>query len=351
MGCWNGTCAVSNLHVMNGQKVAVFMLLKNSKIDSFCYTSAMYDVVPVPFYGNYNDYGAVENCHGFGLPIVLAAIKERLYEFGTGANEVHDIAVNKDNFDIEMLFEADHEDRLGIQDSNSWSSEEYQERRLRDMRQLDGLTPSQEFELDRLANKIKKVDTFRRLTHVIIHGDVFDDIMNKWYIEDYVGEGKGNFGYKNSYTHIYFTDIEESIPEYVAGRKKSYEEIKKEEDTAARLILMRLGHKDEWGSPNLASKWLRGIDDNDSPFDLISVSEYIREYENKEDWDGLSLFLKEVLTASWVNSFMAYTRKAWTKQIGAGSQNSDELGYRILLDSMTRILDAEKSELDDDEDY
>ena len=125
MGCWNGTCAISNLYIEGGQDVVVFRLLKNNETLSFCYTNALYDVSPIPFYGIYDYYGGVESCHGAGLPVVLDAIKERLYKFGTGANQYHDIPVNKENFDIDMLFSANLEDRLGIESMETWSTDIY----------------------------------------------------------------------------------------------------------------------------------------------------------------------------------------------------------------------------------
>ena len=89
MGSWNHTCAISNLHITAGQDVAVFLLLKkhNTGDSSFCYGNALYDVMPLPFYGKYDDYGGVDECHGFGLPIILEEMKSRLYKFGQGANE------------------------------------------------------------------------------------------------------------------------------------------------------------------------------------------------------------------------------------------------------------------------
>lgn len=344
MGSWNGTCAVSNLHVHAGQKVAVFLLLENKNKRSFCYGNAMYDVCPIPFYGEYNDYGAVENCHGFGLNIVLKELRDRLYEFGQGPNSAHDTPVNKGNFDIDMLFEADHEDRLGIQETSRWNDDEYDQRELEKQRLEKGLTESQQFELDRLANKIKQVDTFRRVTHVIIHGDVFDDIMTKWYIEDYVGGGLGTQGYNKNYNHIYFKDIVDSIPEYIAAKKKQIEELTSITDAQSKA-LRRMMMRDEWNSPNIATKWLNNFNRGSSmEFGLVPVEELISEYIDAGDWDGLAEFVKETLTGAWVNSFMSYTRKAWAQTSGKGSQNSEELGYRVLVNSMTRILDAEKAE-------
>lgn len=126
MGNWNHTCAVSNLHITAGQKVVVFMLLKNKNDRTFCHGNALYDVCPIPFYGEYDDYGSVENCHGFGLNIVIEAIRNRLYRFGQGPNQYHDCEVNKDNFNIEKMFEADHEDRLGIEHLSTWDIDAHQ---------------------------------------------------------------------------------------------------------------------------------------------------------------------------------------------------------------------------------
>lgn len=350
MGSWNGTCCVSNLHVTSGTEVAVFMLLENKEKKSFCYGNALYDLCPIPFYGKYNDYGAVEDCNGFGLNIVVEAIRERIYEFGQGPNSSHDIVVNKDTFDIDMLFEADHEDRLGIQELRSWNTDKYQHVELEKMRQMDGLTDSQQFELDRLSAKIKQEDTFRRVTHVIIHSDVFKSIMEKWFIEEYLGEDKGDTGRNNCYKHFYFKDLVDSIPEYIDKKKKDAEELKKEDNAALARMMRRMSNSGDWDSPNLAAKWLNRFDNGSSgEFGLIRVSEYISNYIDANDWDGLASFVKEALAGAWVNSFMGYTRKVWTQQSGQGGQSQDADGYILLADTVKDILEAERKYYEDEE--
>jgi len=350
MGCWNHTCAVSNLHITAGQDVVVFLLVKNHKTDdtSFCYGNALYNPVPLPFYGKYDDYGGVEDCHGFGLPIILDELKQRLYKFGQGANEYHDCEVTPENLTIEKLFEADHESRLGIQSPRYRSTDDYNKNKLEEIRLEKGLSESQQFELDRLAAKIKNEDTFQQVTHVVVHGDIFKAITEKWYIEDYVGDGKGTAGYGNNYNHIYLKDIIDSIPDYIASRKKELEELATI-DGAIGARLRRMARRDSWDSPNLATKWLNGFDGGGASGRpaLINVDEHIGEYIDAGDWVGLASFAKEALTFAWVNSFMSYTRKIWVKQSGQGSQNSEPLGYRVLIDAMAGILDAEKAEYDE----
>lgn len=360
MGSWNHTCAVSNLHIGAGQEVTVFLLLKNHNTTdgSFCYGNALYDVVPLPFYGKYDDYGGVEDCHGFGLPIIIETLKKRLYKFGQGPNSCHDCEVTPENFDVEKLFEADHESRLGIQDPKRWNGDEYDLRELEKMRGEKGLTDSQQFELDRLAAKIKKVDSFRQVTHVVIHGDIAKAIMEKWYIEDYVGDGKGTFGYGNNYNHIYFKDLISFIPEFVQGKKDKKEQFLREaaaagDDPERRIRLYRTLSKydrEDWNSPNLAARWMGYFDSGVSGnvYGLIDVKEYVENYVEADDWNGLADFTKEILTASWINSFMVHTRKIWVKQSGQGSQNSEPLGYQVLAQAMLDILAEEQAEYNRD---
>lgn len=356
MGCFNGVCAVSQLHVTYGQEVAVFMLLENKNKKTFCYGNAMYDVCPIPFYGEYNDYGAVENCNGFGLPIVLGAIKSKLYEFGQGPNSSHDTPVNKANFNIGMLFEADHEDRLGIQQSRTWDQDEYDHRELIGQRDKSeaGLSLSQQFELDRHASKIKKEDTFRRVTHVIIHGKVFKDILENWFVEYYVGDSKGTTGYENDYATLCFKDIIDSIPEYINTLKKQAEAdkaVNSEDPVSAHLakMLRRFGHERKWDDPNLATKWLdqfnSGYESNS--FGLVDVKEKIADYTDAEDWENLTLFVKEALTGIWINSFMGRVNKLWSKQV-SGGQGSEPEGFLFLNKSVKEVLDAEKREYDEE---
>lgn len=362
MGSWNHTCAISNLHVHAGKDVMVFLLLKNHNTndESFCYNNSLYDVVPLPFYGKYDDYGGVDECHGFGLPIILEHLKDRLYKFGQGPNEYHDCEVTKENLTIEKLFEADHEGRLGIEEPIRWrGGDEYDLRELKKMRDEKGLTDSQQFELDRLAAKMKKEDTFRQVTHVVVHGDVAKAIMEKWYIEDYVGDGKGTTGYGNNYINIYYKDLIGFIPDYVAERRSKKEEFEAElaaagDDAARERAIFRkylMSDHSDWNHPNLAKRWISHFSSSGSsnPWGLINVKECITEFEEKKDWDGLAAFVKEALTAAWINSFMAHTRKIWVKQCGQGSQSSEPLGYQVLAKATLDILEAERREFDEDE--
>lgn len=341
MGSFNGTCAVSNLHITGNTDVAVFMLLENKEKKSFCYSNALYDLCPIPFYGKYNDYGAVKDCYGDGLPLVIDAIRAQLYEFGQGPNSSHDCEVNKENFDLELMFEADHEGRLGIQSFlNTWSGDSYDLGELNKKRDESTLTSGQQFELDRLAAKIMKVDTFRAVTHVIIHRDVFKSILDEYCIEQYMGNDMGTSGYMNSYRVIYFKDILNDIPGFIEAEKLIALD-RESPDPEVRWKATYGGRADAYNDPNLVVRYIGNCES--SKFGLIDVKETISDYTNAKDWDNLATFVKLALTGIWVDKFMDQIHKLWSKQ-KLGDQSREAEGLSLLIKTVSTILAEEKAE-------
>lgn len=357
MGCWNGTCMISNLHVTYGQEVVVYMLAENGRSSDYYNNNFYYDVCPIPFYGEYNDYGAVENCHGTGMNVVVEAIRSQLYEFGQGPNSSHDCEVNKTNLDIDKLFEANHEGRLGIEKTYNFDNDndDYDARELEKKRLDSGLSESETKELDRLASKLKKIDTFRPVTHVIIHGDIFKAITDKWYIKEYVGEGKGNHGYDKSYVKITFQDVLNDIPGYIEKIKAEDAALETLDPSSLKFSrLMRSmggGNNDSWKHPNNVVKRMAWMMDRSESrnFSLIDPSSIVEEYRENKDYEGLAPIVKELMVTSWLNSYMSHTRKHWMKMPG-GSQNNEADGYIVLADATLDILKAEKVKWGSDED-
>ena len=66
MGCWNGTCGISQLPILTGQKVKAFLLLqseyaKNIRGSGVCYPTEYFRPWFFPVTAEYNDYGSIEN--------------------------------------------------------------------------------------------------------------------------------------------------------------------------------------------------------------------------------------------------------------------------------------------------
>ena len=111
-----------------------------------------------------------------------------------------------------------------------------------------------------------------------------------------------------------------------------------------------------WNDPCMAAKWLNYLkSDSSSTWDLIDVISVINELAEQGRWDSITSLAKEVLKVMWLNSFMAHTRKLWTKQSGAGSQNTEPLGYKVLAETVLSVLEKERLENEaanaEDEDF
>lgn len=65
MGCWNGTCMISNLPIIEGDKVVAIVLKKNgiveqNKLNGYVYPTDELKPIGI-FEGEYNDYGSIKN--------------------------------------------------------------------------------------------------------------------------------------------------------------------------------------------------------------------------------------------------------------------------------------------------
>jgi hypothetical protein len=60
MGCWNETCGLTNLPILENESAVLVLLAIQSNITSACYTSDFAEPVALPIFGKYNSYGEVE---------------------------------------------------------------------------------------------------------------------------------------------------------------------------------------------------------------------------------------------------------------------------------------------------
>jgi len=64
MGCWNHTCFLSNLSISAGTDIALMTLIQTEPGMGSCRPTEHYYPAPVMIYGEYDDYGGMENCYG-----------------------------------------------------------------------------------------------------------------------------------------------------------------------------------------------------------------------------------------------------------------------------------------------
>jgi len=305
MGSWNHTCAVTYLPIVVGEEVEVIMLQDVNTIagSSLCYPYAYHVPLPVIFHGNYNDYGAVEDCEGIALDIVVGSIRDKLYEMEVGENEYHDIAVKKEGFDVNAMFEADHEDRLNIVN----------------------IYRGYENEKDKT-----------RLKHIVVKKKVYDTVISEMTIYNWDGEaGKSS---------------EVGMDFLLDGKEKITSDIDRiislDDDSFEKLSWMM---RDSIGRDTLAGQFLQPSGEyrgSDNPIRIMEVLMELRENKD-EKYDGV---LENALRFGMFRHFMMKSRRSWVIPSGLGPQDEDTFAQRLcakLTLESAEIIDKRWDEYED----
>lgn len=320
MGCWNQTCGLTQIHIRAGEPVLVFPLVESPR-DSLCYSTPYWTPFPIPFASEYNDYGGGENSSGLGLEMILSFLQKNLVEVEVGENEYHDIAVKRENFEEDNFWEAIHEQRLKM---NSYGKEKNVGFVMIKQSIVDYLIEHEEFShyegYDENGSKYTKYKFADILTGLEV---VLDKL----------------FGVDDS------DDLGEDVPEELRSKLKFLMRYRMLERVASDIY--------ETDEHNWAASWLRygvGSHLGYSGFSSTIVEDKLSEYIEADDREGARVLMTQYLTMQFIDSFLMGTRKFWSPQAGAGSQNSDQGGYRLLSAAIIHVLDEEKAQWDA-EDY
>lgn len=290
MGCWNKTCGLSNLHITWQTPVYVFVLERMSSYHDQCYSTFLYRPLLLPFYSEYNDYGAGENSSGPFLDLMMDSLKNKLIEVEQGKNQYHDIAVKRDAWDEKLFWDAIHENRLKIK---SYSNK--------------GETP---------------VDV------VMFRKDIVDQIFMTWKVETYS---------KSGYKHHTVDDLLKEIP--LAIERAKAELARWGSDIGPLMVKFEVLFK--WDEDLIINRWLA----NDHRYSrIVEIEQLFFELVTKGDEIQAALLLGEHLKAKWLDAFMSRVRKLWSPGGFEGSQSQDPNGYRVLTQAINNVLDWADSE-------
>ena len=289
MGCWNNTCGLSNLPILSGNEVYVFPILRDMRVSSLCYSTALYRPFLAPFVAEYDDYGGGENCSGIMLNSIIEVLKSRLVEKPLGKNEYHDVAVTRDGFDVDKFFESINKHRLEV--SGFSNSEVYFSMVQKDV-------------VDRLWNEY----SFR-----IFHN--FGDSKNKDY----------------RYVTVSFADLFSMVPDYLEECNKFYDP--KDHHNMFRSYFRSTG------SPLSGFLNEDYYSQSSRFFNLINISALVADVYQVNKDDAIEI-CRIYLIGILVDAMMSATRKIWTPVMHQGSQNQDYDEYRLMNKITGEIIAA-----------
>jgi hypothetical protein len=308
MGCWNGTCAITNLPIYAGEKVYVFFLREGAFYDKYignhCDPDNYYSLDPLYFEGEYNDYGSVENITGDLVDVILDRLKDELVEMEQGENQYHDVEVKKEGLTLEKVLDIDHESRLFVV--------------------ADG------FDQQHGADK-------QRLTHITIRKGVLDRILETYKWESYVEVSDGKYeDVVMSFSSLYDEDIIESIR---LDLQKAWE-------SKTKFREMYVAFPELIFSSVESAVW-RGIIAGRSNGNGIDRLACRLASQMCNDPIKFKALMRQVLTRVWLNRFYNDSRRMWFKPSGCGSQNSNTEAQRIIAQvTMDGIQDMKQYGID-----
>jgi hypothetical protein len=312
MGCFNETCAISNVHIGYGDDVAVILLQADDRsYESYCYPNAYYDIAPLMFYGKYNDYGSVEDIlETTSLGILLEHIKEDLVEVPQGENTAHDVPVVRKDFNMEMLLEACWENRMLVGKS-SFSSK--------------GMP----------------------LRYAYIHKTVLDAILTEYTADGYGRDVKGNFRH---YTYTFAT-VQKDIPEYVRRLRAKLIEMSKA-DKSDFAMFRTISREDfdlfaESKLINFAAKFMSFARGDGASRVIFSPTEFLCEHGLNLTEDDTIEFITELLKVRWINHFMHASNKVWIKPMSAG-QDRDWRPFELLNKAVAKVISDDSKDEDEE---
>ena len=304
MGCWNGTCGISQMPITVGERVACFFLKHNKHSDNggsgFCYSDNQYCPITMPIFGEYNDYGEVEKIdknRDFVLEHIQFLIKKgsliiQCDRFGRQKNEI-------DSY--ETLFDLLHESLIVTQQNEP------------------------------IGFMLVLED---------IYNDIINDIGNNDSSETYL---KYRPTLKNNALQLIksFSGNKNAVQE-IENKIKELEKSNPDDVEMSRLEREKIVSFFELQNDTMENGFRLRFD-NYRKFELKYYLEKVVVTENIEMVDAMVDFIL-------FDEAMELGRKMWTPQCGAGSQSRCYSIHKIIATSILKKIEQVKQEYISDND-
>lgn len=317
MGCWNGTCMISNLPVIGGEEVKVVFLhspfdKEELKKSAYCYPNGVFHPGNFALTGEYDDYGGVENIEedtNFKLIELYFQTKYKKIKVEGEEKEtfnLYDILNGIERGSLKVYTEGDVERKkmaegaVNVYSKSGYSSEEVKE-------QWETLANMDVSEKWRSSN----------LNFVMIRKDVWDGIVK---------EHKTEF-WKEDEDRKHPTDYYQTAQEWAAKR---FNKFKKSE-----------GIFRKFENPLSMAGYAGG--------NIMFMNQFYGTALEKADDELLDYFQTLFTEMTIIESFLGSTRKGWMIVSGAGSQSDDWGSYLLLNKIVDNICTSKLKEYEEDE--
>lgn len=308
MGCWNQTCAVTNIPI-NGDTDVMGFFLESSEFfeaDAYgtSYPDTLWSPVFIPFAGKYNDYGFMEDMDEKWFKRNITALKHINTQIVPDERDNESIEITTNN-----VFDLIHAGRLFT---------------VNNLRHTDESYPRQ-----------------KTVGFMMVHKRVYDHMskeINSWAYNTPV-----------TYMDIYNEGME--LIEYWMKQKENKDEDQDEDDkfyspkSLANIIRMGIpGKNDDWKTRNKFQSFCSVSSRSDKVSSIII--KMIEIFYKKGELDNIHEALKEVSKFMVFNSNMSTLRRQYFPPSGQGSQGTSYKQHieiaQVAIDIMNDRIEYEK---------
>lgn len=303
MGCWNGTCGLSQLPITQGEKIKCVVIRNrdtNPEPSGTCYPNAAAFPCSFVFDGIYDDYGSCENPQGAGLEMFVEFFKTEL-ELGNIViknDEYNGIPKNLSNEEIieflvrdEVLYSGN---LMGIIMFHSDIIEN-----------LESVEPNIKNDTIKLLNLIKNFDN-----------DSFTERLES---------------------------IEKKIEKYKNGNPDNLTENEFEDLIEAKILLKDIIRDSmSWSKLSVKNEIARSFSYS-TMVDYKTFNQYLPMIKERvdSDFDNLVNSIKDFVL---IENAIFLMRKLWIGQSGKGSQSYASEYYKNVFTTGLKILERNENE-------
>lgn len=325
MGCWNGTCGVTQLSLPHGERIAYFLIANvndhEGNDQGFCYVDDIWCPIALPIYGKYNDYGSIEDIEEGESAVHLIQL---LHDYGVKVDPKSEYSPGFDPAVLETKgtlngFEtvetAIHAGILCIRDQCGFEH-------AQELAKIAETTPHQEV-IETSERLSRRPSTFR-VGLMMVNREIYE-------------------GLSTSYLH-WMTEKPVELSTVMEQARSTYEGLKDYLRESAGIF-------DRYGSLVLDLAWGHSASRNMFIEFFRQYPIYCRQYidiyaekliEHAKNGDPLPSMVTEICRFQVFRANMSALRKGWAPQAGAGSQHDNHLEHERLLQLTSTIIKDRK---------
>jgi len=323
MGCWNGTCAISQLAILAGEPCRIVFLRGLPTVSrdgnagaGFCYPTGLWKPVSLPIPAEYDDYGAVENfdADDWRVRSFLEWVEQHVVETKEGPNSVHDTPITKERIQkgglgelCEIIHSQPH--RIRVVDAIAKSMWAYTANVMKESNEDPG-----PFQPDPLS-------------YCLIREDVYQGLIK---------QSLNNWAGTSTIESYYEPKIDEWL--------KELSELLAETEDYTQRPLFRLSGSSLWYGGEGAGDILERLRETllDGLATVVDeggdVPAHLSTVKAKTE---------QVARYRWVEVQMGHLRKFWSPQSGAGSQDDGIEAQTAFLKITQQALENMKARFED----